>query len=146
MELPCRAFLLSMEDGYIALNIDKIYEDKTARAIGIGREFTGTLEARVGCCAVREDALEACVSSLVRFRDMLEKMLAGGESAAEYKSYYDERLSLSVSFCPDGSVQLKGRFAIDWNGNELHFCRRTTKDALGETLKTLNLCFTALNE
>lgn len=145
MTYPMCAFAIGYELGSLELTVDKLYENKIAQKVGIGREFAGHVDLSVGRLTIEEAVLDACVSSLIRFREELGRVLKGTLSAASYQSYYDERLSLRVTVGEDGTVMLTGRFVVVWNaGNVLTFSQKLAPDAPAKIYAELTDCLTAM--
>ncbi len=134
------------EDGLFSLTIDKLYENKAAQSVGIGREFAGHIDVRRGCAEIREGKIEACVSSLVRFRDALEKCLSSGGGTAGYESYYESQLRLQVTLGEDGQGQVRGEYLLHPEGEDrLIITWKTDAAELAGTLDVLNAGLDALN-
>jgi hypothetical protein len=134
------------ENGTFSLTIDKLYENKAAQAVGIGREFAGHVDVRSGCAEIREGKIEACVSSLVRFRDALDKCLRSGGGTAEYESYYDDQLRLRVALGEDGHGQVCAEYLLQPEGEDrLVITWKTDAAELAGTLDVLNAGLDALN-
>ena len=145
MTYPLCAFEIAYELGSLKLTVDKLYENKIAQKVGIGREFAGHMDLTVGRLTIEEAVLDACVSSLIRFREELGRLLRGSLKSASYQSYYDERLSLRVSVDEEGNEWLTGRFVVVWNeGNVLTFSQKLPAGTAETVFAALTDCLTAM--